>query len=377
MRKILLMLMLCFSFVVANAQIATENRKALDNIYAGVEAGVTTPFNFNSIMPLNPVAGIKIGKEFTPIIAIEAEGLAVFGDNFYRYGLNSSTPAWDEGAFNVHNDGSMNTFVKATNIGANLVLNWSNALFGYQGTPRFFEVKTNTGLGWLHYFGDFTTKIVGGYKPISDRNALTFKTAVDLAFNLGNKKAHTIIVSPAIYWNLSETGAIQINKNYAQLGVMVGYTYHFKTSNGTHHFKTYDVGAMIGEIDRLNEELAKKPKEVEVIKYVDRVVNNNYNAPVTNAGVIKVPSTYIIQFAKNSAVLSNDAKAVLDGITDTVNITASASPEGTKEYNQKLSEKRAAVIADYLTKKGIKVNSYEGIGSKDDNSNRIAIITSF
>ena len=60
-----------------------------------------------------------------------------------------------------------------------------------------------------------------------------------------------------------------------------------------------------------------------------------------------------------------------------MNITASASPEGTKEYNQKLSEKRAAVIADYLTKKGVKVNSYEGVGSEDENSNRIAIVTSF
>ena len=371
MKKILLMLMLCFSFVVANAQIATENRKALDNIYVGVEAGVTTPLNFNSMYPLNPVAGIKIGKEFTPIIAIEAEGLAVFGDNFYRYGLNSSTPAWEYGAFNVRNDGSMNTFIKATNVGANLVLNWSNALWGYKGTPRVFEIKTNTGLGWLHYFGDFTTNKVGGFKPISDRNALTFKTAIDLAFNIGKKKAHTITVSPAIYWNLSESDVIQINKNYAQLGVMVGYTYHFKTSNGTHHFKTYDVGAMIAEIDRLNEELAKKPTEVVVEKAVA--------APVTTNAVaaIQVPSTYVIQFAKNSSVLSNAAKEILDGISGSVNITASASPEGTKEYNQKLSEKRAAVIADYLTKKGVKVNSYEGVGSEDENSNRIAIVTSF
>ena len=152
---------------------------------------------------------------------------------------------------------------------------------------------------------------------------------------------------------------------------MVGYTYHFKTSNGTHHFKTYDVGAMISEIDRLNEELAKKPTEVAVEKVVA--------APVTTNAVaaIQVPSTYVIQFAKNSSVLSNAAKEILDGISGSVNITASASPEGTKEYNQKLSEKRAAVIADYLTKKGIKVNSCEGVGSEDENSNRIAIVTSF
>ena len=370
MRKILLMLMLCFSFVVANAQIATENRKALDNIYVGVEAGVTAPLNFNSTFPVNPVAGIKIGKEFTPIIAIEAEGLAVFGDNFYRYGINSSTLVWEEGAFNVHKDGSMNTFVKATNVGANLVLNWSNALWGYKGTPRVFEVKTNTGLGWLHYFGDFTTNKVGGYKPAGRNNVLTAKTAIDLVFNIGNKKAHTLTLSPTIYWGLNEEGNIKFNKNYAQFGLMLGYTYHFKTSNGTHHFKTYDVGAMIGEIDRLNEELAKKPTEVVVEKVI--------TAPSTNAvAAIQVPSTYVIQFAKNSFILSNAAKEILDGISGSVNITASASPEGTKKYNQTLSEKRANVVAEYLTKKGVKVNSVKGIGCVDNNSNRIAIITSY
>ena len=369
MKKILLMLMLCFSFVVANAQIATENRKALDNIYVGVEAGVTTPLNFNSTFPVNPAAGIKFGKEFTPIIAIEAEGLAVFGDNFYRYGYNSSTPVWDEGAFNVHKNGSVNTFVKATNVGANLVLNWSNALWGYKGTPRVFEVKTNTGLGWLHYFGDFTTSIVGGYKPGGQQNVLTAKTGLDFAFNLGNKKAHTITLSPTIYWGLNEEGNIKFNKNYAQFGVMLGYTYHFKTSNGTHHFKTYDVGAMIDEIDRLNSELAKKP--TEVIKYVEVIKTD------TARSDIMVPATYVVQFAQNSSALSDDAKNVLDGVYGTVNITASASPEGTKEYNQKLSERRAAVIADYLTKRGIKVNSYRGVGCENNNSNRIAIITGF
>lgn len=373
MKKILLMLTLCFSFVVSNAQIATENRKVFDNTYVGIEAGVTSPLNFNSIFPVNPVAGIKFGKEFTPIIAIEVEGLATIGDNFYRHGYESSTPIWEEGPVNIHKNGSMNTFVKATNVGANLVLNWSNAIWGYKGTPRVFEVKTNTGIGWLHYFGNFTTDKVGGYKPTGQRNVLTAKTAVDFAFNLGAKKAHTIMVSPTIYWNLNEGSNIKFNKNYAQIGIVASYVYHFKTSNGTHHFKTYDVGAMIGEINRLNEELAKKPTEVEVVKYVE-VVKTDTIRPTNN---IMVPSTYVIQFAKNSAILSNEAKDILDEINGSVNITASASPEGTRTYNKVLSERRAKVVADYLTNKGIKVNSYKGIGCVDNNSNRIAIITSF
>ena len=51
-------LMMAFT---ANAQIATENAKVFDNTYVGVEAGVHTPLNFNSVFPLNTVAGVKLG----------------------------------------------------------------------------------------------------------------------------------------------------------------------------------------------------------------------------------------------------------------------------------------------------------------------------
>lgn len=362
----------------ANAQVATENSKLFDNTYVGVEVGATTPFNFNSVFPVNTVAGLKFGKELTPVFAIEAEGFAVFGDNAYRYGFNGSIPT--DGAFNVHKNGSVNTFVKATNVGLNGVINWSNLLFGYQGTPRFFEVKTNTGIGWLHYFGTFTPAFpVGGYIPAGKKNVLTAKTAIDLAFNLGAKKAHTITVSPGIYWGLNETGSMQFNKNYAQFGVMVGYTYHFKTSNGTHHFKTYDVGAMIGEIDRLNDELAKKPKEVEVIKYVDRTVNN-YNAPVTNAvqhatgfGVNET-----VYFAFNSADLDDRAKETLDklGQNGVYVIDAYASSEGNTEYNKQLSQKRADAVKKYLEDRGCKVDNATGHGVQfGTTTGRVAVIT--
>ena len=380
MKKFILMLVVMFTTMLSvNAQVATENAKLFHNTYVGVEAGVTTPFNFNSVFPVNPTVGIKFGKELTPVFGLEVEGLASFGDNVYRYGYNSSTPVWEEGPFNVHNNGTVNTFIKATNVGLNGVINWSNLLFGYQGTPRFFEVKTNTGFGWLHYFGDFTTNIVGGYKPNGQRNVLTAKTAVDLAFNLGNKKAHTITVSPGIYWGLNNESNIKFNKNYAHFGIMVGYTYHFKTSNGTHAFKTYDVGAMIGEIDRLNSELAKKPTEVEVIKYVDRTVNN-YNAPVTNAvqhatgfGVNET-----VYFAFNSTDLDSRAKETLDklGQNGVYVIDAYASSEGNTEYNKQLSQKRADAVKAYLEGRGARVESAIGHGVQfGTTTGRVAIVT--
>ena len=365
MKKFILTLVIAFMMIFsANAQIATENAKLFDNTYVGVEVGATTPLNFNSIFPVNTVAGIKFGKELTPVFGVEAEGFAVFGDNVYRYGVNGSIPT--NGAFNVHKNGSVNTFVKATNVGLNGVINLTNLLFGYQGTPRFFEIKTNTGLGWLHYFGDYTPAFpVGGYVTVGKQNVLTAKTAIDLAFNIGNKKAHTITVSPGVYWGLNEVGNIKFNKNYAQFGVIVGYTYHFKTSNGTHTFKTYDVGAMIGEIDRLNSELAKKPTEVEVIKYVDRTVNN-YNAPVTNAvaSATGFGVNETVFFAFDSAELDDRAKETLNklGENGVYVIDAYASNEGNIEYNKALSQRRADAVKAYLEGRGAKVDSAVGHG---------------
>jgi hypothetical protein len=359
MKKIIFSLVVAFMMIfTANAQIATENAKTFDNTYIGVEVGATTPFNFNSVFPVNPAFGIKFGKEFTPVFGLELEGIATFGDNDYRYGFNGSIPA--VGSFNAQKNGSTNTFFKTTNVGLNGVVNLTNLFLGYKGTPRAFELKTNTGIGWLHYFGNYTTTYpIGGYTLFDEPNALTAKTAIDLAFNLGNKKAHTITVSPGIYWNLSEEGPIKFNKNYAQFGLMVGYTYHFKTSNGTHSFKTYDVGAMIGEIDRLNDELAKKPTEVKVIEYVDRVVNNTTN----NFNAANVTDTYVF-FAFNSAELDDRAKAELDkvGQNGIYDIVAFASNEGTKEYNLALSQKRADAVKAYLENRGCKINSAVGKG---------------
>ena len=364
-------LMMVFS---ANAQIATENAKLFDNTYVGVEVGATTPLNFNSVFPVNPVAGIKFGKELTPVFGLEAEGLAVFGDNVYRYGVNNSMLVPIDGAMNVHKNGSVNTFVKATNVGLNGVINVSNLLFGYQGAPRVFEIKTNTGIGWLHYFGDFTTNIVGGYVPAGKKNVLTAKTAIDLAFNLGRTKAHTLTVSPGIYWGLNEVGNIKFNKNYAQFGIMVGYTYHFKTSNGTRYFKTYDVGAMTDEIGRLNEELAKKPKEVEVIKYVD-----NNNAPNTNAvAATGFGVNETVFFAFNSAELDDRAKETLDkiGQNGIYVIDAYASSEGSTEYNKELSQRRADAVKAYLEGRGARVESAVGHGVQfGTTTGRIAVVS--
>ena len=330
------MLALFSAVATTNAQIATENSNAFDNVGAGITAGVSTPLDFNSVFPLNTNVGLKITKDITPVIGFQIEGLAVLNDNHFS---------------------DLKTAVKATNVGLNGALNLSNFFWGYKGTPRVFEVSTVAGLGWLHTWN-------------TSENSLTAKTGLDFAFNLGKKKAHSLVLTPAVYWNLHKIDAIQFNKKGAQLALNLSYIYHFKTSNGTHHFKTYDVGAMISEIDRLNGALSecekREPKVVEVAQIVEKKV------------VVPTNTEWFVQFAQKSAELTAEAKATLDKIGEdlVVDVIGTSSPEGDAEFNQRLSEKRAAVVADYLTKRGVKVNSWVGKGVQIGlATNRLAIVT--
>ena len=334
MKKILLMLALFSAVVTANAQIATENSNAFDNVGVGVTAGVSTPLDFNSVFPLNTNVGLKITKDITPVIGFQIEGLAVLNDNHFS---------------------DLKTAVKATNVGLNGALNLSNFFWGYKGTPRAFEVSAVAGLGWLHTWN-------------TSENSLTAKTGLDLAFNLGKKKVHSLVLTPAVYWNLHKIDAIQFNKKGAQLALNLSYIYHFKTSNGTHHFKTYDVGAMNNEINYLHGKLDECEKREP--KLVERIVEKKVAVP-TN-------TEWFVQFAQKSAELTAEAKATLDKIGENlvVDVIGTSSPEGDAEFNQRLSEKRAAVVADYLTKRGVKVNSWAGKGVHIGlATNRLAIVT--
>lgn len=347
--KKFLMIMIALVFTgAANAQVATQNAKILDNTYISVGGGVATPLDFYDVLPLNPTATIAVGKWFNPKVGAEIEGTAWFGSHDAKGTWNR----WDH--VNTHN------IVRGSYVGLNGLINWSNVFANYKGSPRLFEVNSIVGIGWAH------TNRPGLNDKYS--NCLGAKTGLDLAFNLGKKKANTLSVRPAVLWDLSHpgdgAGQLAFNKLGAQLQLGVAYTYHFKTSNGTHHFKTYDVGAMMNEIDYLKGELAKKPK------VLTRTVEKLVEKPV----VTTVTQPVYVMFAKNSAELSDNAKATLDAITGTVTISATASPEGTADYNLALSQRRADAVKAYLEAKGVKVTEAVGRGVLGDDSNRVAIV---
>lgn len=340
MKKILFMFALLISAVVGvNAQTAYQSAKVFDNVSIGVTGGISSPLNFNSVTPFNTNFGIRLQKDFTPVVGVQAEGLAFVNGNRFA------------------ND--VNTWVKATNVGVNGVLNLSNLIGGYKGSPRVFEVSTVTGIGWL-------------YKWDTSSNYLSSKTGVDLAFNLGNEKQHSIVLTPAVYWNLSSGNGVEFNRNHAQLAVNVAYVYHFKTSNGTHHFKTYDIGLLNDEINKLKEENVGLKNVVKSLNYEkSKFVALNSKDDTLNM-------KWVVEFEQGKSELSSKAKEELKNVIDAkklVCVVAKASPEGSKDTNKKLSDERAAVVTKYLTDNGVTVKKSEGVGAESKYSNRVVLIT--
>lgn len=350
MKKFILMMVMAFSAIVVNAQTAVQTSKIFDNIYVGVEGGVATPLSLNNVFPLNGTATLRVGKQFTPVWGAEVEGTAWFGSHSH----------------DGHFDGLSHNVVRGSYVGVNGTVNLTNLFWEYNGTPRFFEVSTVLGTGWLHTF------IPNHNDEYS--NYLGAKTGLDLAFNLGKSKAHTVSLRPAVLWNLSQPGnsanQLAFNKLGAQLYLGVGYTYHFKTSNGTHHFKTYDIGAYEATIARLNDELSKKPTEVILEKVVIKEV------PATGTVSTVDNSERVVCFSIDSDVLTDENKAVLDNVKGTVKVSAYASPEGSEAHNKALSQRRADVVANYLKNRGVTVTEAVGYGVNGSTSNRIAIVKS-
>ena len=346
MKKFILSLMVMLTVMLssANAQIAYQKADFLDNVYVGLNGGVSSPLDFNSVTPFNAQAGVKVGKNWSPVFGTNIEGTAVFGDNHFA---------------------DSHTFVKATYVGLNGTLNLTNLFLNYN-PDKVFETSLEAGIGWIHNYHTPTPTNIDGHA-----NYLGAKTGVILAWNIGNNKAWQLYAEPSVYWNLSKTDKIQFNKHNAQLAVSVGVVYKFKTSNKTHNFKVYNIydytSALEEARDRIaaleaqNAELSKRPTETyNVVKETNKET------------VVYSQDIFTVSFLQNSAELTQDAKNILDKVAASlpVKVIGSTSPEGTTRRNSELSVQRANAVAEYLKSRGVEVVSAEG-----NEHGRIAVVT--
>ena len=373
MKKLVLMLAAASMAASVSAQTVAES-KAFDNVYVGINGGVATKTTGHKwLSDLDPNAGLRIGRYFTPVFGLAVEGNAYF-----------SNKPW-------HSTG---TAVRATNVSLLGTVNLSNLFGGYKGEPRAFEVSALYGLGWAHVFtNNKTTKELTS----GQRNRMTSKAALDFAYNFGSQKQWQVYVEPSInfaflgkdrskvltaagivnydvnynYKAVAQDGqpAYNINNSFVQLNA--GVVYKFKNSNGTHNF-TIVVPRDQAEIDALNAQINelrnRKPEVItkEVVKEV----------PAVKVKEFTVSDLVFVTFAQGKSALTNDAKSALNNVKEGVHVqvVGTASPEGSKELNDRLSQARADVVANYLKGRGVIVDEATGKGVQGTTSNRLAVV---
>ena len=83
-----------------------------------------------------------------------------------------------------------------------------------------------------------------------------------------------------------------------------------------------------------------------------------------------------VTFAQGKQNLTDEAKEALNTIAEGkhVQVVGTASPEGSKAFNKRLSQGRADVVADYLRARGVIVDEATGKGVQGVTSNRLAIV---
>ena len=378
MKKLVLMLAAASMAASVSAQTVAES-KTFDNIYVGINGGVATKTTGHKwLSDLDPNAGIRVGRYFTPVFGLAVEGNAYF-----------SNKPW----------GSTGTVVRATNVSLLGTVNLSNWFGGYKGEPRVFEVSALYGLGWAHLF---TSDKAFKELTSGQRNRMTSKAALDFAFNFGSEKQWQVYVEPSInfaflgqstkktarikntvppttelvdyttdygYKAGSNAGqpAYNINNSFVQLNA--GVVYKFKNSNGTHNF-TIVTPRDQAEIDALNAQINelrnRKPEVItkEVVKEVPAVKE------------FTVSDLVFVTFAQGKYALTSDAKSALNNIKEGshVQVVGTASPEGSKEINDRLSQARADVVANYLKTRGVNVDEATGKGVQGTTSNRLAVV---
>lgn len=353
MKKITTLFAAAVMAASASAQTVTES-KTFDNMYFGIYTGVSTATKGHHwLQDFRPNLGVRLGRNFTPVFGLAAESNIYFKEVGRKQG-------------GLHKTGTAVNGINTSLLGTVNLTNWVG---GYKGEPRCFEVSAVYGLGWGHVFSN-----AADYN--NNMNMFTSKAGLDFAFNLGKAKAWQLYVEPSMNWALNGNGyeGVKYDINRAMFQVNVGLVYKFKNSNGTHNF-TIASGRDQAEVDALNAQInslreqnatltSKDEQNQKNLSAKDAEINNLKKAldecnkrPAKTATATNLQPTVI--FRQGKSVVDPAQVASIELIANymknhkdaNVEIKGYASPEGSKELNQRLSEKRAEAVKDILVKK--------------------------
>ena len=177
------------------------------------------------------------------------------------------------------------------------------------------------------------------------------------------------------------TRKLGFNRKHANVEILMGFTYHFADADGNRHFQLVNavdpmaVAAMNEEINDLRAVVAAK--DVELVGLADELllVQNQLNEArskqaMANGDTINLVESVVAFRFNQSDVESSQmpsiehvAKYLKDNPNVNVTVNGYASPEGTEEYNLKLSQRRADAVKKILVDKyGIAASRINTIG---------------
>ena len=375
MKKFIIVSAFALGAFTANAQTgetALQGTKFGDNWSIGINAGAVTPLTHSSFFKdARPAFGFGITKQLTPVFGLGIQGMGYVN-------TTQSKTAFD-----------------ASDVSLLGKVNLMNLFGGYQGSPRLFEIEALAGMGWLHYY----------MNGPGDQNSWSTRFGMNLNFNLGEAKVWTLGVRPAIVYDMEgdfNAAKSRFNVNNAAFELTAGITYHFMTSNGTHHFtnvKPYDpveIANLNSAVNDLRSQVNNKDNQLinanQQVNALQSELNECRNKVVPVETVVKtsrIPES-IITFRQGKSVVDASqlpnvervASYMNKHVNTTVVIKGYASPEGNLAFNEKLANARAEAIKTILVKK-YKIDAAritaegQGIGDmfSEPDWNRVSICT--
>ena len=354
MKKLYLALALTMSIIAAQAQVTVAGSKLTDNWSITLKGGGVSPLQHYAFWPATRgMFGAELRKQITPVLGVGVEG---------EWSINTSS--WNKPSAFIGAPHSA-TIIDHQLVGGFATINIANAISGYTGAPRFVEVEGVLGLGWGHgYKTGKMTLLDGTEEKIPDQNSWYTKAGLNVNMNLGESKAWTVSLKPAIVYNMGKNAkqsTNSFNANYASVEMQAGVTYHFMNSNGTHHMTLCDRQYTQADIDALNAEINALRSRQPETKIVEKVVEKVVEKPVEK--VIKGRNSESLEcnvfFGQGKSQVTADQMPNVERVAtflknhkgSTVSILGYASPEGSKEINERLARERAEAVKNLLVNK--------------------------
>lgn len=403
MKKLFLLAVAAMTISAASAQVTVEGSKIYDNISVTLKGGIVSPFQHYAFWKAaRGVAGLELRKQITPVLGLGVEGEWSINTSSWTKGYGEHTSVWGPHS---------STIIDHQLVGAFGTVNLSNLLLGYNGMPRTLDVEAVAGAGWWHAYK--TGEVVGPDEEmtdLADKNSWYTKAGVNLNWNIGEAKAWTLSLKPAVVWYMGRGASQQtnvFNANTAAVEIEAGITYHFKNHNGEHYMtlcpKQYtqmDIDAVNAQVNDLRSQLSsaradadaeraraarlqreldecnkREPKVITQTNVVDNSIENLETNVYFEIGKSVVSAAQMPNVERVAIFLKNhpDATCIIKGY---------ASKDGPEDLNIRLANARAKSVYDLLTGKykisGSRIQS-EGNGISEMFSepewNRVSICT--